>query len=46
MSHVGRIANIRWAEQDISSIGYNYYMTLETAKLGLGKLPDAIEKKF
>lgn len=44
MSYDGRIPNVKWAEQDISSIGYHYYMTPETAKLGLDKLPDAIEK--
>ena len=29
-------------EQDINSIGYRYYMTPETAQLGLDKLPNAI----
>ncbi len=29
-------------EQDIKSIGYHYYMTPETAQLGLDKLPNAI----
>ena len=41
MSYDGRINNNPWAEQDITSIGYHYYMTPETAKLGLQKLPDA-----
>jgi len=29
-----------WMEQNIDTIGYHYYMTPETAKLGLDKLPD------
>ena len=45
MSYDGRLPNIPWAEQDISSIGYHYYMTPETAQLGLDKLPEAISKK-
>ena len=42
MSYDGRIPNIPWREQDISSVGYHYYMTPETAELGLKKLPNAI----
>lgn len=42
MSYDGRLPNIPWREQDISSIGYHYYMTPETAQLGLDKLPTAI----
>jgi dTDP-4-amino-4,6-dideoxygalactose transaminase len=45
MSYDGRIPNIPWREQDISSIGYHYYMTPETAQLGLDKLPVAIATK-
>lgn len=45
MSYDGRVPNIPWREQDISSIGYHYYMTPETAKKGLEKLPLAIESK-
>lgn len=45
MSYDGRLPNIPWREQDISSIGYHYYMTPETAQLGLQKLPDAISTK-
>lgn len=44
MSYDGRIPNIPWAEQDINSMGYHYYMTPETAELGIKKLPDAIEQ--
>jgi dTDP-4-amino-4,6-dideoxygalactose transaminase len=43
MSYDGRNPNIPWREQDIETIGYHYYMTPETATLGLNKLPDAIK---
>lgn len=43
MSYDGRLPVIPWREQNISKIGYHYYMTPETAKLGLDKLPIAIE---
>jgi dTDP-4-amino-4,6-dideoxygalactose transaminase len=42
MSYDGRIPNVPWREQNISSVGYHYYMTPETAQLGLDKLPAAI----
>ena len=42
MSYDGRIPNIPWREQDIATFGYHYYMTPETALLGLEKLPQAI----
>tara|TARA_Y100001938_G_scaffold148191_1_gene231220 strand:+ start:4079 stop:4696 length:618 start_codon:yes stop_codon:yes gene_type:complete len=42
MSYDGRIPMVPWREQNISSIGYHYYMTPETAQLGLDKLPEAI----
>lgn len=45
MSYDGRDPNIPWREQNISSIGYHYYMTPETAALGLKKLPEAIKTK-
>lgn len=38
MSYDGRSPNTPWMEQDISTIGYHYYMTPETAKLGLEKI--------
>lgn len=44
MSYDGRLPNIPWREQDINSLGYHYYMTPETASLGLEKLPNAIER--
>ena len=45
MSYDGRHPDIPWREQDISSIGYHYYMTPETAQKGLDKLPEAIKTK-
>ena len=45
MSYDGRLPNIPWREQDINCIGYHYYMTPETAQLGLDKLSQAIELK-
>ena len=43
MSYDGRDPDIPWRDQDISTRGYHYYMTPETAELGLKKLPKAIE---
>jgi dTDP-4-amino-4,6-dideoxygalactose transaminase len=45
MSYDGRLPDIPWRDQNISSMGYHYYMTPETASLGLEKLPKAIETK-
>jgi hypothetical protein len=42
MSYDGRLPGIPWREQDIDTMGYHYYMTPETAALGLKKLPEAI----
>ena len=42
MSYDGRVPGIPWREQDIDTMGYHYYMTPETAALGLQKLPEAI----
>ena len=44
MSYDGRDPGIPWRDQNISMIGYHYYMTPETAQLGLDKLPEAITK--
>jgi dTDP-4-amino-4,6-dideoxygalactose transaminase len=41
MSYDGRLPNIPWRDQDIDTIGYHYYMTPETAQLGLEKLPQS-----
>jgi len=45
MSYDGRLPNIPWREQDIDTVGFHYYMTPETAKLGLEKLQNAIDAK-
>ncbi len=45
MSYDGRLPNVPWREQDINSFGFHYYMTPETAQLGLKKLPEAISTK-
>jgi len=45
MSYDGRIPNSPWREQNIDIVGYHYYMTPETAQLGLDKLDDAIKTK-
>jgi dTDP-4-amino-4,6-dideoxygalactose transaminase len=42
MSYDGRHPDIPWRDQDIDMMGYHYYMTPETARLGLEKLPEAI----
>lgn len=42
MSYDGRIPGIPWREQNISTVGYHYYMTPETAQNGLNKLDQAI----
>lgn len=45
MVYDGRHPDIPWREQDIETLGYHYYMTPETAKNGLSKLPQAIKDK-
>lgn len=35
MSYDGRSPDIPWAEQDVDMLGYHYYMTPETAMLGI-----------
>jgi dTDP-4-amino-4,6-dideoxygalactose transaminase len=42
MSYDGRLPNIPWRNQDIDTVGFHYYMTPETAQLGLDKLESAI----
>lgn len=42
LSYDGRLPNIPWADQNINSIGYHYYMTPETAEMGLKKFQDAV----
>ena len=43
MSYDGRVPDSPWRDQNISTMGYHYYMTPETAQNGLDKLPEAIE---
>lgn len=45
MSYDGREPGVPWREQNIQTMGYHYYMTPETAALGLQKLPEAIATK-
>lgn len=45
MSYDGRIPGIPWRDQDIDCVGFHYYMTPETASLGLEKLQDAIDNR-
>tara|TARA_A100001015_G_C15032046_1_gene733870 strand:- start:2462 stop:3061 length:600 start_codon:yes stop_codon:yes gene_type:complete len=41
LSYDGRVPNIPWRDQNIKTMGYHYYMTPETAQLGLDKIEDA-----
>lgn len=45
MSYDGRLPGIPWREQDIETYGYHYYMTPETAELGLSKIDTAISER-
>ena len=45
MSYDGRLPDIPWRNQNIDTIGYHYYMTPETAQMGLDKLDNAIKTK-
>lgn len=40
MRYDGRENNLPWAEQDIDTFGYHYYMTPETAELGIQKFQE------
>jgi dTDP-4-amino-4,6-dideoxygalactose transaminase len=41
MSYDGRTPDMPWMNQDVDTLGYHYYMTPETAQLGLDKLEQA-----
>jgi dTDP-4-amino-4,6-dideoxygalactose transaminase len=41
MSYDGRSGDAPWMLQDIDTIGYHYYMTPETAQIGLDKFQEA-----
>ena len=45
MSYDGRDLSKPWAEQNIDTVGYHYYMTPETAMLGIQKLPYKIKEQ-
>jgi dTDP-4-amino-4,6-dideoxygalactose transaminase len=45
MSYDGRNPDESWSVQNIKTMGYHYYMTPETAELGLQKLSEAIKRK-
>lgn len=40
MSYDGRYGDTPWAEQNIETLGYHYYMTPETAQAGINKLKE------
>ena len=45
MSYDGRTPDKPWREQNISSMGYHYYMTPETAQKGLDALEEAKQRQ-
>lgn len=45
MSYDGRDRNIPWMDQSIDEIGYHYYMTPETARMGLDKFDEVKSKE-
>ena len=45
MTYDGRMLDKPWSEQDIDTMGYHYYMTPETAGIGIDKLKEAIIRK-
>jgi len=45
MSYDGRMPNVPWRDQNVDTMGYHYYMTPETAQLGLDKLEECINTK-
>ena len=42
MVYDGRISDVPWRDQNVDTFGYHYYMTPETAQLGIKKFQDAI----
>jgi len=44
MSYDGRADDAPWREQNIKTVGYHYYMTPETAELGIERLKTAVLK--
>ena len=45
MSYDGRTPDKPWREQNVTTMGYHYYMTPETAKKGLDKFEEAKKTK-
>ena len=45
MAYDGRIDTAPWTEQNIAELGYHYYMTPETAQLGLEKIETVKPKR-
>ena len=45
MSYDGRLPDIPWRDQNITTMGYHYYMTPETAQLGLDYFDEAVKQK-
>jgi dTDP-4-amino-4,6-dideoxygalactose transaminase len=43
MVYDGRTRDKPWADQNVDMLGYHYYMTPETAELGLSKMDSAIQ---
>lgn len=45
MSYDGRIRDLPWREQNISSFGFHYYMPPESAQIGIEKFEIAVKKE-
>lgn len=45
MVYDGRTSDKPWGEQNIDTVGYHYYMTPETAELGLNKFKEVVLKE-
>ena len=45
MSYDGRTPDKPWREQNVTTMGYHYYMTPETAQKGLDKFEEAKRTK-
>ena len=45
MVYDGREPGVPWRDQNIDTVGYHYYMTPETAQLGINKFTKAIHEE-
>lgn len=45
MSYDGRLPNMPWRDQNITTVGYHYYMTPETAQHGLDIFDEALSRE-